>query len=85
MVKHTNDIPLGKLQRDIDLAINCVAEGPNPRLSAGGFKAHKGPSPIVFQRLENHRAVRHQEIKEMILKNEDKFGIYIEPVSNNTH
>ena len=85
MVKHANYIPLGKLQRDIDLAVNCVTEGPNPRLAAGGSKTHKGPSSIVSQRLENYRAARHQKIKEMILKGEEKFGIYIEPVNNNTH
>ena len=85
MVKHANYIPLGKLQRDIDLAVNCVTEGPNPRLAAGGSKTHKGPSSIVSQRLENYRTARHQKIKEMILKGEEKFGIYIEPVNNNTH
>jgi len=84
MVKHANEIPLGKLHTEIDLTVNCVTERPDPRLAAGGFKAQKGPSPIVFQRLANYRAARHQEIKEMILKDEEKFGIYVEHVSNNT-
>ena len=79
-VHHADKIPLGKLAKDIHLTVNCVTERPDPRLMAGGFKAHKGPSPIVFQHLADYRAARHQEMKEIILKDEEKFGRHHQPV-----
>ena len=75
-VKGANHLPLGKLQADIDLAINCVTGRPDSRRIARGFKAIDGPTPIVYQQLAYYRMARQQELKEMILKDEEEFGIY---------
>jgi len=75
-VKGANHIPLGKLQGDIDLAVNCVTGRPDSRRIARGFKAIDGPTPIVYQQLAYYRMARQQELKEMILKDEEEFGIY---------
>ena len=74
--------PLGKIHPDINLAINCITQRPNApdagyKRIEGGFDAIDGPTPVLFQQLVEYRMARHQELKGVILKDEEQFGIYI--------
>ena len=76
------EMPLGELHNDINLAINCVTGRPDAadaqkKRIEGGFEGNDiGQRPVIYEQSAEYRRARHQELKEMILKDEEEFGMY---------
>ncbi len=70
--------PLGEIQEDVNLTVNCVTERPDRQNGIhrleGGFNAIAGQKPILFQLSENYRNERQKELREMVLNDEQQFG-----------
>ena len=69
---------LSVIQEELNMTINCVLERPetddalSKRLE-GGFDAIQGDTPILF-RNKKYRIARQEELRDMILEDEAKFG-----------
>eukprot|EP00978_Attheya_sp_CCMP212_P016424 scaffold43007_cov54-Attheya_sp.AAC.7 len=80
-------MPLGKIQEDLNIAINCVTERPDAvqykkklkskKRVVGGFGAIAGLRPLLFEHSE-YRIARQQELRELVLEDESKFGQFTE-------
>ena len=73
-------IPLGKFHEDIELTVRCITgrndDHLNLRRDERGFKAIAGFSqPLAFKN-ERYQRARFDEIKDEILQDEEKYGIY---------
>jgi hypothetical protein len=78
-------MPLGKIQEDLNIAINCATERPDvpykKKLTSkkrvmGGFGAIAGLRPLLFEHSE-YRIARQEELRELFLEDESKFGQFI--------
>ena len=80
--KRAMEMPLGEIHNDINLAINCVTGRPDAadaqkKRIEGGFEGNDiGQRPVIYEQSAEYRRARHQELKEMILKDEEEFGMY---------
>jgi len=73
--------PLGQIDTDLEFAINCVTERIESKSQeyysvTGGYEAIQGHGPILFDHLKEYRTARQQELKKMILEDEELFGRY---------
>lgn len=77
-------LPLGKLQENINFAVNCatgrlgdVAGVSKKLIEQGWFQRNDdGLRPVIYQQSAEYRDSRHQELRDMVLEDEKKFGIY---------
>jgi len=70
---------LAALSPDLQLAVNCARASwslhvGNYWLLKGGFDALRGPAPIAYKSLPEYVRARHEEIKQILLKDEKKKG-----------
>ena len=71
------EVPLGKIQEDIEVGIRCIMGRPGHDLvrnyERGAFETINSRSPVMF-RNKIYRAARDREMVDMIKEDERKFG-----------
>jgi len=75
--KYAEEVPLGKIQEDIELGIRCIMGRPGYDLvrnyERGGFETINRRSPVMYKN-KVYLAARDREMVDMIKEDELKFG-----------
>ena len=72
--------PLGAIDKELNFTVNCAMErddtGPENKWQriVGGLDKIVGPFPLYFQENPKWRAKRHQDLVDMITKDEEEYG-----------